>query len=64
MLEGRNICKWLILILLICFFSSSTASADNSELSDSKSNEISDPSIKEFANDSSFIAQGDFTRDN
>lgn len=56
MLKRRNIGKWLIFIFLICFLSSGTASADDSEWNDSEYNDMSDPSIKEFANDSSFIA--------
>lgn len=55
MLKRRNIGKWLILILFICFLSSGSASADNSELNDSEHNEIS-YFIKEFANNPSFIA--------
>jgi hypothetical protein len=55
MLKRRNIGKWLILILLICFSLSGFASADNSELNDSEYNEISDSSI-ELTNDSLFIA--------
>lgn len=56
MLKRRKIGKWLILIFFICFLSSGSASADDSKLNNSEYNEISDPSIKEFANDSSFIA--------
>jgi hypothetical protein len=56
MLKRRKIGKWLILIFFICFLSSGSASADDSKLNDSEYNEISAPSIKEFANDSSFIA--------
>ena len=56
MLKRRKIGKWLILIFFICYLSSGSASADDSELNDSEYNEISDPSIKEFANDSLFIA--------
>ena len=56
MLKRRNIGKWLILIFFICFLSSGSANADNNELNDSGYNKISDFSIKEFANDSSFIA--------
>ncbi len=56
MLKRKNICKWLIFIFLICFLSSGTASAGNSELNNSEYYEISEPSIKEFANDPSFIA--------
>ena len=56
MLKRRKIGKWLILIFFICFLSSGSASADNSELNDSEYNEISDSSIKELTNDSLFIA--------
>ncbi|WP_292391496.1 hypothetical protein [Methanosarcina sp. UBA5] len=56
MLKRRNIGKWLILIICVSLFLCGSASADDSELNDSKSNEISEPYIKEFANDSSFIA--------
>lgn len=57
MLKRRNIYKWLIFIFFICFFSSySFASTNNSELNNSEYKEISDPSINEFSNDSSFIA--------
>jgi len=55
MLKRRNIGKWLILILFICFLSSSFASADDNESNGFESNDIPD-SIKEFANDPSFIA--------
>jgi hypothetical protein len=56
MLKRSNIGKWLTLILSIYFLSTGSAGADDSELNDSEYDEISDPSIKEFANDSSFIA--------
>ncbi|MDR7667303.1 hypothetical protein RG963_16290 [Methanosarcina sp. Z-7115] len=56
MLKRREIGKWLILIFFICFLSSGSASADDSKFNNSEYNEISNSSIKEFANDSSFIA--------
>jgi len=55
MLKRRNIGKWLILILFVCFLSSGFASADDNESNGFESDDISD-SIKEFANDPSFIA--------
>ncbi|KKG11376.1 hypothetical protein [Methanosarcina sp. 2.H.A.1B.4] len=55
MFKKSNIVKWLMLTLFIYFLLSGSASADDSELNDSESNEISD-SITEFANDPSFIA--------
>lgn len=55
MLKRRNIGKWLMLFISVSIFLCISASADNSELNDSESNEISD-SIKEFENDPSFIA--------
>lgn len=54
--KRRNICKWLMLITFVSLFVYSSASADDSGFNDSKSNEISEPSIKEFENDPSFIA--------
>ncbi len=54
MLKRRNIGKWLIFILFICFLSSGFASADD-ESNFSESDNIPD-SIKDFANDPSFIA--------
>ncbi|WP_048157934.1 hypothetical protein [Methanosarcina sp. Kolksee] len=54
--KRRNICKWLMLITFVSLFVYSSASADDSGFNDSKSNEISEPSIKEFASDPSFIA--------
>jgi len=56
MLKRMNICKWLMLIIFVSLFLHGSASADDSELDGSKSNEISDSSIQEFTNDSSFIA--------
>ncbi|AAM03768.1 hypothetical protein [Methanosarcina acetivorans] len=55
MFKRRNIGKWLVLTLFICFLLSGFASADENELNDSEANEIS-ASIQEFANDPSFIA--------
>jgi hypothetical protein len=55
MLKRRNIGKWLMLIISVSVFLCVSASADNSKLNDSESDEISD-SVKEFANDPSFIA--------
>ncbi|KKG16206.1 hypothetical protein EO98_12430 [Methanosarcina sp. 2.H.T.1A.6] len=55
MFKKSNIVKWLMLTLFIYILLSGSASADDSELNDSESNEISD-SITEFANDLSFIA--------
>ncbi|AKB34895.1 hypothetical protein MSSAC_0305 [Methanosarcina siciliae C2J] len=55
MLKRRNIGKWLMLTLFICFLLSGSASADENKLNDSEANEIS-ASIQEFANDPSFIA--------
>ena len=43
-------------IFYLLFYHPGSASADDSELNDSECNEISDLSIKEFANDSLFIA--------
>lgn len=54
--KRRNICKWLMLITFVSLFVYSSASADDNGFNDSKSNEISEPSIKEFENDPSFIA--------
>ncbi len=45
-----------MLIVCVSFLLLGSASANNSELNNSEYNEISDPSIKEFANDPSFIA--------
>lgn len=56
MLKRRDICKWLMLIISVSLLLCGSASADNSESNDSEYSEISDPSIKEFANDPSFIA--------
>ncbi|MCC4769869.1 hypothetical protein FXV91_06530 [Methanosarcina sp. DH2] len=55
MLKRRNIGKWLMLIISVSVFLCVSASADNSKLNDSESDEISD-SVKEFANDPLFIA--------
>lgn len=43
-------------MLFLCVSLSCSASAGDSKLNDSKYNGLSDPSIEEFANDSSFIA--------
>ncbi|HII92138.1 MAG TPA: hypothetical protein HA262_08240 [Methanosarcina sp.] len=56
MIKRRNICKWMMLIVCVSFLLLGSASANNSELNNSEYNEISEPSIKEFANDPSFIA--------
>jgi hypothetical protein len=56
MLKRMNIGRLLMLILFISIFLCGFASADNSELIDSEHSEISDLSIKDFANDPSFIA--------
>lgn len=56
MLKRRNVDKWLTLIICVSLFLFGSASANDSELNNSESNEISEPSIKEFANDPSFIA--------
>ncbi|HEY3360617.1 MAG TPA: hypothetical protein VGK06_01995 [Methanosarcina sp.] len=56
MLKRKNVCKWLMLITFVSLFLHGSASADDSELNDSEYNEISDSSMQEFANDSSFIA--------
>lgn len=55
MLKRRNIGKWLMLFISVSIFLCISASADNSELNDSESDDIS-YSIKEFENDPSFIA--------
>jgi hypothetical protein len=55
-LKKNYIGNLLILIFLVCFSLSCPASAGNSELNDSQHKEISDSSIKELTNDSSFIA--------
>lgn len=55
MLKRKNIGKWLILILFICFLSSGFASADDNESNSFESDDISN-SIKELTNDPSFIA--------
>ena len=55
MLKRRHVGKWLILIISVSIFLCVSAGADNIELNDSESDEISD-SIQEFANDPSFIA--------
>lgn len=55
MLKRRNIGKWLMLIISVSILLCGFASADDSELNYSESNEISD-SVKEFAKDPSFIA--------
>ncbi|WP_440946134.1 hypothetical protein ACSAZL_18990 [Methanosarcina sp. T3] len=55
MLKRRNLGKWLVFTLFICFLFFGSASAANSESNDSESDEIPD-SIKEFVNDPSFIA--------
>jgi hypothetical protein len=55
MLKRRNIGKWLMLIFSVSILLCGFASADDSELNYSESNEISD-SVKEFAKDPSFIA--------
>lgn len=55
MLKRRNIGKWMMLIIYVSIFLCVPASADDSKLNDSKSDEISD-SIREFENDTSFIA--------
>lgn len=54
--KRRNICNRLMLIIYVSLFLCGSANAYDSELNDSESNEISEPSIKEFANDPSFIA--------
>ncbi|AKB52677.1 hypothetical protein MSBRW_3424 [Methanosarcina barkeri str. Wiesmoor] len=56
MLKRRNICKWLMFIICVSLFLCGSASANDNEFNDSKSNKISEPSIKEFENDPSFIA--------
>jgi hypothetical protein len=56
MLKRRDICKWLMLIISVSLLLCGSASAENSELNNSQFNEISEPSIKGFANDPSFIA--------
>lgn len=56
MLKRRNICKWLMLITCFYLFLCGSVNANDSEFNGSKSNDISDSSIQEFANDSSFIA--------
>lgn len=55
MLKRRNIGKCLMLGFYVSILLCSFASADDSKLNNSKSDEISD-SIKEFESDSSFIA--------
>lgn len=55
MLKRRNIGKWLMLAFYVSILLCSFASADDSKLNNSKSDEISD-SIREFENDPSFIA--------
>jgi hypothetical protein len=56
MVKRRNICKWMMLIVCVSFLLFGSANANNNELNNSEYNEISDPSIKEFANDPLFIA--------
>lgn len=55
MLKRRNIGKWLMLVFYVSILLCSFASADDSKLNNSKSDEISD-SIRELENDPSFIA--------
>jgi len=55
MLKRRNIGKWLMLIVSVSVFLCVSASADDNESNGTEFDEISD-SVKEFANDPSFIA--------
>ncbi|MGB9927296.1 MAG: hypothetical protein ACPK85_02675 [Methanosarcina sp.] len=56
MVKRENIGKWLIFLLFICFLSSVSANASNIKFNASEYHEISDPYVKELADDSLFIA--------
>lgn len=55
MIKRNNIGKWLMIIISVSILLCVSASADDNELNGTESDEISD-SVKEFANDPSFIA--------